>query len=267
MISDEPTGYEDEPRETFDQLPADLHSFLYHHERLNHDLSAEINYYQAQLGDGCKKVLELGCGTCLLSSKLEELGFTPIGIDIDRAMLKNAEPAVRGSLVQMDMLALAFHPCFEAALIAQNTLNLLVDANSIHHCLRGIGEILIPGGRVLAHVHCCEKDRDNRDNRQLQFMMFDHPDGGRIIKESIRFFDIEQQAVILEQRYKIRRFDSAFPDRNYRTSTTLAALTRRDWVEIFNGAGFSIESTCSDFSGASRTESSTLLLIGRLIRP
>ena len=266
MANGEPTGYEDEPRETFEELPAELHPFLYHHERLNQDLAAEIGYYRRHLGNRCGRGLELGCGTCLLSANLAKLGYTPAGIDIERAMLKNAEPTIRNNLALMDMRALAFRSCFEAALIAQNTLNLLVDVDSIRRCLNEIRKVLISPGRVLAHVYCIGEEQGNRDNRLLQFTMFDHPEGGKIIKESIRSFDSEKRLVTLEQRYKIRRFNSAFPDRNYRTITPLAALNRREWIEIFEHSGFEIESTCSDFSGALRPDSATLHIDARLPR-
>ncbi len=264
MIINEPTGYEDEPRETFEELPAELHSFLYHHERLNQNLTAEINYYTGHLGNRCKSIIELGCGTCLLSSSLERKGYALTGIDIDRAMLKNAEPLSDGRLVQMDMCALALRHVFEAALLAQNTLNLLVDEQTIRHCLKGIRNILVPPGLIMAHLYCSDEEHDGRDDRALQFVMFDHPRGGTIIKESIRFLDTKQHVVTLEQRYKMRHFNKDVPDKNYRTSQSLAAFSRKQWIEIFKRSGFLIESTSSDFSGDTRTKGATLHLVGRL---
>jgi len=264
MIHSGPTGYEDEPRELFEELPAELHSYLYHHERLNQDLASEISYYQKQLGDRCKKILELGCGTCLLSANLKQRGYDPTGIDIELTMLKNAEPLCHGSLVQMDMGTLAFRPCFEAVVITQNTLNLLVDPAVIGRCLNEIREVLIPPGLIMAHLYCSEEKQVDHRKRRLQFAMFDHPQGGTIIRESIRSYDTGLNAVTLEQRYKIRRFNKAFADANYRTSSVLAALSRKRWIEIFAEAGFELESTCSDFSGAARSDGPTLHLTASL---
>ncbi len=264
MIPDEPTGYEDEPREAFEELPAELHSYFYHHERLNQDLAAEIDYYAGRLGNRCSKIVELGCGTGLLSSGLERRGYTLTGVDLDRAMLKNAEPLSDGRLVQMDICALALRRVFEAALLTQNTLNLLVDEQTIRHCLREIRRILVPPGLIMAHLYCTEKEHDFRDDRLLQFVMFDHPRGGTIIKESIRSLDSRQRVLTLEQRYKIRRFNKACADSNYRTSQSLAALGRGRWIQIFENSGFIIESTSSDFSGDTQTGSATLHLVGRL---
>jgi SAM-dependent methyltransferase len=264
MIFNEPTGYEDEPRELFEELPAELYSCLYHHERLNQDLAAEIDYYSGHLGDRCNRIVELGCGTCLLSSSLEQRGYALTGVDIDRTMLKNAVPLTDGRLAQMDMSALALLPVFEAALLAQNTLNLLIDEQSIRHCLKGIRNILVPPGLIMAHLHCSEQVNACPDDRLLQFVMFDHPDGGTVIKETIRSLDAEQHVITLEQRYKIRRFSNALPDKNYRISQSLAALSREHWVEIFKSSGFIIESVSSDFSDDSRTKGAALHLVGRL---
>lgn len=264
MIRDEPTGYEDEPRETFEELPAELHCCFYHHERLSQNLAAEITYYKRHLGGRCNTIVELGCGTCLLASGLERLGYALTGVDIDRAMLKNAEPLAGRRLAQMDMAALALRPVFEAALLGQNTLNLLVDERNIRHCLDEIISILVPPGLIMAHLHCIDETHDRQGDRRLQFVVFDHPRGGKIIKESIRSFDNRRRVIILEQRYKIRRHSKTLPDMNYRISQTLAALSRQRWIEMFKRAGFIVESTSSDFSGDTRAKGQTLHLVGRL---
>ncbi len=265
MVSDTPTGYENEPREVFDRIPPALYSRLYHYERLHQNLPAEIDYYRRRLGRSWKNVLDLGCGTGLLAAGLSGQGFGLTSIDIDAAMLDQASAITGGRLVQMDMCSLGFRPCFEAALIAQNTLNLLVEEGKIQRCLEEIRRVLAPPGMILAHLHCFEPDHQaDRDNRLLQFQMFDHPEGGKIIKETIRSYDHQSHVLELDQRYKIRRFDPALPDRNYRTFSYLAALGREQWMKIFQAAGFSVETTFSDFSDNRTPGSSTLHIVGRL---
>jgi SAM-dependent methyltransferase len=266
MVSGSPTGYEDEPREVFENIPPEVHSRLYHYERLHQDLAAEINYYRGHLGGSCENVLDLGCGTGLLAAGLVEQGISVTSIDIDAAMLYQASVTGAGRLIRMDMCALGFRPsCFEGAVIAQNTLNLLVERPKIQRCLEEIRRILTPPGLILAHLHCLEPDQIHEsDYRLMQFQMFDHPEGGKIIKETIRSFDIEKNALKLEQRYKIRRFDPALEDRNYCTRSYLAVLGRKQWEQIFQAAGFSVETTFSDFSGNRTGSTSSLHIVGRL---
>ncbi len=263
-MSRELTGYEDEPREHFQDLPGELSYLLYHYERLSHDLSAELNFYQLQLQNRCSRVLELGCGTGLLSNNLQRLGYEVTGIDIDRRALTYSADAQMCRLVQMDMRTLGFSPGFEAVLIGQNTLNLLVDPTEIRSCLKEVHRVLVDSGLLLVHLHCMEPEQiDRTDERLLQFYIFDHPEGGKIIKETIRSYDRNQSRLNLEQRFKIRRFQKDIPDRNYRHSLSLAALSRKEWIEIVDSAGFAIESCTHDFQESTPSLPSTLHLVAR----
>lgn len=266
MVSGKPTGYENEPREVFEKIPPKEYSLLYHYERLHQDLLAELDYYQRHLAGSCTNILDIGCGTGLLTAGLSDRGFTVTSIDIDAAMLDQAS-AIADRLVQMDMCTLGFRPCFQAALVAQNTLNLLVERPRIQRCLEEIGRVLAPPGLILAHLHCFEPGRQSEPNSHLlQFQMLDHPEGGKIIRETIRSYDHLTHILKLEQRYKIRRFNPGLADRNYRTFSYLAALGRKQWIEIFQAAGFSVEMTFSDFSDKTTPGDSTLHIIGRLDR-
>jgi SAM-dependent methyltransferase len=259
------TGYEDEPREHFLDLPAELSPLLYHWERLSHDLDAELHYYHNQLQNRCRRVLELGCGTALLSANLQRLGYEVTGIDIDRRALSYAKDVHTSRLVQMDMRALGFNPVFEAVLIGQNTLNLIGDPAEIKRCLEQLHGVLVSPGLLLAHLHCTLPRQHSRaDERLLQFHIFNHPDGGKIIKETIRSFDRKRHRLELEQRFKIRRFSRELTDHNYRQSLSLAALTREEWFELVHSAGFIIDNWTHDFQNtASSPPHSTLHLVAR----
>ncbi|NNK13813.1 MAG: class I SAM-dependent methyltransferase [Desulfofustis sp.] len=265
---EEPSGYEDEPREYFQDLPAKLSHLLYHYERLSHDLSAELNYYHQQLQDRCSRLLELGCGTGLLSTKLQRMGYQVTGMDIDRRALIYLAEMQMYRLAQMDMRALGFSQGFEAVLIGQNTLNLLADPTEIRSCLKEVYRVLVDSGLLLAHLHCTEPDQVNRlDDRLLQFHIFDHPEGGKIIKETIRHYDKKHRRLNLEQRFKIRRFRRKLPDHNYRHLLSLVALSREQWIELVESAGFVIESWVHGFQKSTPASRSTLHLVARKFAP
>lgn len=262
------TGYEDEPKECFEDLPAEQGHLLYHYERLTHDLSAELGYYHTQLRGRCSRLLELGCGTGILASRLQSLGYQVTGIDLDRRALRHASGTTNCRLIQMDMCALALKPAFEAALIGQNTLNLLSDQTHIVHCLEEIRRVLVGPGLLLAHLHCSEADQRPREGERLmQFALFDHPEGGKIVKETIRSYDPQGRRLDLEQRYKIRRFSSELPDHNYRTFLSLAALSQKEWSELFASAGFILESVSSGFQNGAASSNSALHLVAQTSAP
>jgi SAM-dependent methyltransferase len=263
-MADELTGYEDEPREHFQDLPAELSYLLYHHERLSHDLSAELNYYHAQLHNRCTRLLELGCGTGLLSAHLQRYGYEVTAIDLDRQALSYSADARGRRLVQMDMRALGFRSGFEAVLIGQNTLNLLMNPTEIRGCLKEMHTVLVDSGLLLAHLHCTEPEQIKKlDARLMQFYIFEHPEGGKIVKETIRSYDQKQHRLNIEQRFKIRRFHKDLPDHNYRHSFSLAALSREEWIELVHSSGFIVESMAYGFQKAAPTSNSTLHLVAR----
>lgn len=69
--------------------------------------------------DGPKLILDIGCGTGLSGSVLDEYGHVWIGIDIAPAMLKVAEEReVEGDLILADMgYGMCFRPgTFDAAI-------------------------------------------------------------------------------------------------------------------------------------------------------
>ncbi len=204
MAGQELTGYEDEPRDHFLPLPPSLQSQLYHYERLNQDLSSECLYYRQQLKDKCSRLLELGCGSCLIADDLHRHGFQVTGIDLSREILRFSRGFSPCSLVQMDVRYLGFRPCFEAALIAQNSLNLLKDKNTISSSLKEIKKVLVPPGLLLAHLYYSDSEKIRQPGEKLlQFIVFDHPQGGKIIKETIRSFDPVKKCLTLDQRFKI----------------------------------------------------------------
>ena len=263
----EPTGYENEPREQFHNLPSHLQHLFYHYERLSHDLHTEQSYYRTRLQGRCTKLLELGCGAGLLATDLQFQGFDVVGIDIDQNALSLSHSASGYRRVQMDMCELGFQPRFEAALAGQNTLNLLVDKDMILRCLAEVRRVLIPPGLLLAHLYCADEDKKtDPGERVLQFCLFDNPEGGKIIKETIRSITLDQQVLLLEERYKIRHFRPDMTDINYRHHLRLAAISKSGWFELFNSAGFTVESCRSEFSESSRYAGSTLHLIARAVK-
>ncbi len=258
------TGYQNEPRERYEELPADQAHLLYHYERMTHDLDAESRYYHSRLRGRCRRLLELGCGTGMLSSNLQRLGYEVTGIDLDYHALRGASGTVNSGLVQMNMCALGFKPAFEAVVIGQNTLNLLADRKKIVQCLEQIRAVLVGPGLLLAHLYCSEPGHRLRDGERLmQFYLIDHPEGGKIVKETIRSYDRHRRLLNLEQRHKIRRFSAELPDHNYRSFLALAALSAEEWKELVVSAGFSLESVSSEFQEGLDGSSSTLHLVAR----
>jgi|GEM_PF-2577255 len=188
------SGYEDEPREHFEPLPPHLHSLFYHHERLDGDLDAEYHYYRNAFAPNCRHILELGCGTSLLSSRLAAQGMRVTGIDLDPGMLRLPSGQRTGATAQMDMCDLGFRPCFHGVLIAHNTLNLLVEKGLLGmQTLRGGAVVFDPN--VERHHHFVDSDTGE---------IFDIPwDHVRVQgQENLKDYEILEYQVIMRGRRK-----------------------------------------------------------------
>ena len=257
-------GYENEPREQFDPLPPHLHSLYYHYERFSGDLEGEVSFYRAQFAGRCHRILDLGCGTSIISSRLAAHGAQVTGIDLCRDMLAFRPHLPANSKVQMDMRQLGFRRYFDGALIAHNTLNLLVQKSAIKHCLSELRSILIPPGIVVVHLHVADQgDKADGEQRRLQFQIFELPTGEKIVKESITSHDYSGSTLLVEQRYKYRNFLHPLQNRNYRQVLELASFSADTWFEIICESGFNPIASTSKFSRHQPDSATTLVVTAK----
>ncbi|NNK95499.1 MAG: class I SAM-dependent methyltransferase [Desulfobacterales bacterium] len=249
MSSKEPTGYENEPDEIFTPLPAHLYPSLYHLE--TSDFIDDGFFYLTKLQEhGCRNVLELGCGTGRIAEYLKQLGLYLVGIDISQEMLNFSKTTRHAVTAQMDMCQLGFCSCFDAVIIPYNTLNLLGSLEAIKQCLDESKTVLTGPRLLIAHLHTPNSAQlQNQHKRRFQFNLFDRPEGGKIVKESITSYVPENDSLTLEERYKIRPLShtpGSSSATNYSQTFHLKTYKPDKWIDIITKSGFSIVS--QDFS-------------------
>lgn len=261
----EPTGYENEPDECFLPLPSDLYCALFNQQFP--DSSEEITYYKDILtGYSCRNIIELGCGTGRICEHLVGSGFKLLGIDNSREMLNFSKHSRQVPTVEMDMTRLGFSRSFDAALLPCNTLNLLKNEETIARCLDEIRQVLRNSGLLILHLFVPNQLLiENSGKKLFQFSLSDLPQGGRLIKETIRVYDPEAGLVSLEERYKIRPSTNHQARENYSQSFQLAAFPPQNWLDLISKAGFSVLSTHAlfDQSPFRDHKDSTLLVIAQ----
>ena len=268
MTEPEPTGYENEPEDIYLPLSPERYSTFYDLEM--QDRSEDCFYYSDILAThNCRTVLELGCGTGRILGFLNQYARQAVGIDLSRSMLHFASQTAPGMTVEMDMRSLAFKPCFDCVLIPHNTLNLLVTEEDVRCCLLEIKKVLRPGGLLAAHLFAVTDDLSSQaGNRLFQFSLLDRPEGGKLIKETIRTYDSDSNRLLLEERYKVRPFSLPSLNKNYSHQLTLAAYSGSWWLDIIKGSGFSIVEAHADFTKRkfSAGADTTLLVLARFLR-
>jgi SAM-dependent methyltransferase len=115
------------------------------------DIEEEADWLVARLGDGCRTVLEPGCGSGRMFAALERRGLAVTGIDLSPAMVARARArGTKASVVLADMTDFDVG-VFDGAICPINTLGHLTHADLAAH-LRAMARALAPGARYLVQL-------------------------------------------------------------------------------------------------------------------
>ncbi|WHT47548.1 class I SAM-dependent methyltransferase [Sporosarcina thermotolerans] len=110
--------------------------------------------------DGLKnrRIIDIGCGTGLLSVKLAKAGADVTGIDLSADMLEVAKKRANAlsmpiQFIEQPMQEIEGTPEYDGAVIAIDSLNYLPDRESVLQTFKGIHSILKNGGLLMFDVH------------------------------------------------------------------------------------------------------------------
>ncbi|WP_245155161.1 class I SAM-dependent methyltransferase [Nocardioides sp. 1609] len=112
------------------------------------DVHGEARFL-ARLVEPPASVLDAGCGTGRIASRLADLGHEVVGLDVDPVMLEEARlsaPALTWHLA--DLAAFDLGRTFDVVLVAGNTLPLLEDGALGRACTR-LAAHVAPGGLLV----------------------------------------------------------------------------------------------------------------------
>lgn len=105
-----------------------------------------------------KKILDIGCGTGLLSAKLAKQGGEVTAVDLSADMLEVAKARATALNLSIDfiekpMQALTGLQGYDVAIIPIDSLNYVTETAEVEETFRHIYESLRPGGLLLFDVH------------------------------------------------------------------------------------------------------------------
>lgn len=244
-------NYDNEPEEEYLDLSESVYTEFYHLEMENY--TDDFPFYEQHLRPH-SSVLELGCGTGRLSRLLASNGWEICAIDNSLAMLTCAKTQKVQDHVRyacMDMQQLGFSRTFENIIIPYNTINLLASPLRVSQCLHGCFFNLSPAGKLLLHLHVpSASPQSEKNSRTFQFQIFSYPDGGKLIRETLRSAQPHHRTIHLEERYKIRRHSPTPEKINYRRFISLCALSKDGWLDIIRSAGFTVLAASENLAGS-----------------
>lgn len=255
--------YEDEPEDEFLPLPDALACEFYELEM--EGFTADISYYK-QLLPRRGIILEMGCGTGRIARRMATKDRFVVGIDVSVPMLRLARNKQHPHCyyVCMDMVTPAFHSKFDVILIPYNTLNLLNTATKIQDCLQGCRTHLQPGGRLLVQLFVPTEAFVKKSKKTFQFQMFDHPKGGRVIKEIIKKYLPASRTIHIEERFRVRPMQEGLANSDWSSVYSIAGFSATQWLELFNSAGFVPTNICGDPEGTPYNIETTSALFATL---
>lgn len=191
-----------------------------------------------------KQVLDIGCGTGLLSVKLAKQGAQVTGVDLSAEMLTVAEERARAlslpvQFIEQPMQQLTGFANYDVAVIAIDSLNYLSDREDVLATFRHIHASLALGGTLVFDVHSTFK---------TDVIFMEGPftfDDGRIAYiweteegEQPHSVDSELAFFIQNDNGLYRRFDEVHTQRTFDIN---------EYVDMLIEAGFTIERIFADW--------------------
>jgi SAM-dependent methyltransferase len=238
--------YSTEPEEIFSQLSAERYCEFYDIEMTGFD--ADLGFYLSALEERMD-ILELGCGSGRLTRALAARGHRVTGIDISCEMLARASKEDTTNITYLceDMANFSLQKRFGAIIIPYNTLNLLGEPGKVKDCLQHSRNHLQENGLLLLEIFLANAQPVPTENaKTFQFQIYTTPEGGKIIKETLKHYREEEQLIILRERYRVRPATGKGEDLSH--SMKLLALPHAAWVRLITAAGFTITTQYGDYS-------------------
>lgn len=200
-----------------------------------------------------KKILDIGCGTGLLSVKLAKMGGDVTGVDLSADMLRIATERAKSlqmpiEFVNQPMQGLEGFENFDAAVIAIDSLNYVIVEEEVLLTLKNVYEALTMDGVLLFDVHSTFKtdvifmeSPFTFDNERISYIWeTEEGDEPHSVYSELAFFIRNQEGL-----YK--RFDEVHYQRTF---------SIHDYVAMLESIGFSIERIFADWEDEAPEEDS-----------
>jgi ubiquinone/menaquinone biosynthesis C-methylase UbiE len=242
--------YADEPRLIFHPLKEQDYCTFYNLEMDRYIDDAPFYTEILHIED---QVLELGCGTGRLTRLLAGSCKHITGVDRSVEMLRHAHHNTpqNAAYKLMDMLELSFSESFDVIIIPYNTINLLGDRAGVEKCLQLCSYYLHQGGNLAfqAYHPDSETKKTNETEKQFQFVILEDQKGGRVIKETLKWFQEPSCTMNFEERYRVRPAAGTENNRDLRHNLRFFTPHVSVWEKLLHQCGFSIKKTHGTSTG------------------
>lgn len=108
---------------------------------------------------GCKRILEVACGTGRLMAIMEENGYEVTGLDLSQKMLKIARKRCKGELLMQDMRDILIGKPFDALICLGGSFGYMLTDEDVNKALKGFNRALRGGGILMFDSFDADKSR------------------------------------------------------------------------------------------------------------
>lgn len=193
---------------------------------------------------GSLRVLDIGCGTGLLSAMMAKKGAVVTGIDLSGEMLEVASKRAASlgldiNFLEQPMQRLETDGYFDLAVISIDSLNYVTNEQEVSETFRRIHQSLYAGGRLVFDVHSLYK---------MDEIFLDGPfvfDDGRVSYIWETAPGEEEHSVYSELAFFVKQENGLF--RRFDEIHIQRSFPVFEYVRLLENAGFQIEQIFADW--------------------
>ena len=209
---------------------------------LGNGWSEDSDYYLALAGTTPCRVLDIGCGTGIITHAIAAKGHTVVGADPSPGMLAVARSkpnAGRIRWVESKAQSLDLGETFDLIIMTGHAFQTLVEDADIAAAAAAMKRHLAPGGRVVFESRNPAIDWPSRWAYATEL---DTPEG--VVRETRELLGRADDCMTFDLRY-------AFPDGLELVSRSILRFAGRDVIEaLFRAEGFVTEKVRGDWDGS-----------------
>ncbi|MGA1821816.1 MAG: class I SAM-dependent DNA methyltransferase [Thermoplasmatota archaeon] len=201
------------------------------------DYRGEFDYYHGKLKNlGCARILEIGCGTGHLASRLMEAGYDYTGFDLSPHMLEIARREIPdGSFILGDMRYIRSDEKYQAVLITGRTFIHLTKDEDVHRALDSIRTVIEPEGYL---IFDCINSEYMEENFKTE-MVSETDAGVRRYRRESRSKRVKGKGFLWEWDALYRIWENG-EERQERDIMILRAFNRKELSDFLNHSGFEV---------------------------
>ncbi|MGD1933998.1 MAG: class I SAM-dependent methyltransferase [Candidatus Phaeomarinobacter sp.] len=209
---------------------------------LGNGWSEDSDYYLALAGTASCRVLDIGCGTGIITHAIAAKGHTVVGADPSPGMLAVAHAKPHGSnirWVESEAQSLGLGETFDLIMMTGHAFQTLVEDADIRAAAATMKRHLAPGGRL---VFESRNPRIDWPARWAYATELDTPKG--VVRETREYLGSADDCMTFDLHY-------AFSDGVDLVSHSVLRFADRDTIEaLFHPEGLAVEKVHGDWDGS-----------------